>query len=83
MPYEEVQNIEEFVIDGGAMCEVTNINSLYFGKDFYVTHAAFAAGKEWFKSAYPVANGVFVWFSRNELEFEQEYYMGIIWVFQN
>lgn len=67
-----IPSVEEFVIDGGAMCEVTNINSLYFGKDVYVTHRAYAAGKEWFRSAHPVSSGIFVWFSRNELEFEQE-----------
>lgn len=69
MPYEEVQNIEEFVIDGGAMCEVTNINSLYFGKDVYVTHRAYAAEALWYKVE-GLVNGVALWFKDEELSFD-------------
>lgn len=67
-----IPSVEEFVVDGAeySTCEVVNTSSLYFGKSLYVTHSAYAAGKQWFKSAYPVADGVFIWFSRNELEFD-------------
>lgn len=69
---DEINNIEEYALDSLELCEVVSTQSMYFSEVIYVSHRAYAAGKEWFRSAYPVSSGIFVWFSRNELEFGQE-----------
>lgn len=71
---DSVHNIEEYPLVGRELCEVVNIHSLYFSQEVFVSHRAYAAGREWFKAVmgHYSANmkGVEVWFARDELEFE-------------
>lgn len=68
-----ISNIEETPLVSRELCEVVNINSLYFGHEVFVSHSAYAAGKEWFKVVISerddTMRGIDVWFSKNELEF--------------
>lgn len=72
-----MENIEELRLSRMLLCEVTNISSGYFGMEVWVSHQAFAAGKEWFKSVVGQhqvhSKGLDVWFSKNELAILEEY----------